>query len=106
MKKKIIALCILFAVVFGIHGVSGPMFFMYYSMSTNSIVPDALIIRYYMITLAMVALFYLPLAIWIHRLAKKGQLDGMNILSLLVVIVLAAFLGANAIAIPLVLALT
>ena len=105
MKKKIIALCILFAAVFCIHGVSGPMFFMYYSMSTNSIVPDALMIRYYMITLAMAALFYLPLAIVINRMAKKAQMQALKFIALAVVIVLGLFLAINAIVIPLVLSI-
>ena len=104
MKKKIIALCILFAVVFVIHGVSGPML-MFYSIWTGTADPTVLMMKYYLVTVAMVALFYLPLAIWIRRLAKKAQMGGMKILSLVVVIVLAAFLGANAIAIPVMLAL-
>ena len=106
MKKKVALLCILFAAVFGLHGMCGAGSFIFHAITTGTAVPDAMIARYYFVTIAMVALFYLPLSIWIHRLAKKGQLDGMKILSLLVVIVLAAFLGANAIAIPLVLALT
>lgn len=105
MKKKITVLCILFAAVFCIHGVSGPMFFMYYSMSTNSIVPDALMIRYYMITLAMAALFYLPLAIVINRMAKKAQMQALKFIALAVVIVLGLFLAINAIVIPLVLSI-
>ena len=105
MKRKITALCILFAAVFGIHGVSGPMFFMYYSMSTNSIVPDALMIRYYMITLAMAALFYLPMAIVINRMAKKAQMQALKFISLAVVIVLSLFLAINAIVLPLALSI-
>ena len=105
MKKKIIALCILFAAVFCIHGVSGPMFFMYYSMSTNSVVPDAMIVRYYMITLAMAALFYLPMAIVINRMAKKAQMQALKFIALAVVIVLGLFLAINAIVLPMALSI-
>lgn len=102
MKKKIIALCILFAGVFCIHGVSGPLFFISYTMRTNSMVPDALIFRYYMISLAMAALFYLPMAISINRLAKKAQMHALKFIALAVIIVLALFLCINAVVIPLV----
>ena len=104
MKKKIIALCILFAGVFCIHGVSGPLFFMSYTIRTNSMVPDALVFRYYMISLAMAAFFYLPMAIGINRLAKKAQMRVLKFITLAVIIVLALFLCINAVAIPLVLA--
>ena len=105
MKKKIIALCILFAAVFCIHGVSGPLFFISYAMRTNSMVPDALIFRYYIISLAMAALFYLPIAIVINRMAKKAQMHALKFIALAVIIVLALFLCINAIAIPLVMAI-
>ena len=61
--------------------------------------------QYYFVTVAMAALFYLPLAIWIRYLAKKAQMEGMKIISLVAIIVLTAFVAANAIAIPVMLAL-
>ena len=82
------------------------MFFMYYSMSTNSIVPDALIFRYYIVSLAMAALFYLPMAIVINRMAKKAQMQALKFIALAVAIVLALLLIVSAIVIPLVLSIT
>ena len=106
MKKKIIALCVLFAAVFCIHGVSGAGSFIFHAITTGTAVPDSMIARYYFVTVAMAALFYLPMAIAINRLAKKAQMQALKFIALAVIIVLAAFLGANAIAIPLLLSLT
>ena len=105
MKRKITALCILFAAVFVIHGVSGPLLMIHSLTMGYTAVPISLVIPYYLVTLAMAALFYLPLAIWIYNLAKKARMEGMKIISLVAVIVLTTFVTANAIAIPMMLAL-
>ena len=105
MKKKITALCILFAAVFVIHGVSGPLLTIY-STWTGSADPFVLTMQYYFVTVAMAALFYLPLAIWIRHLAKQAQMEGLKVISLVAVIILTTFVTANAIAIPVMLALT
>ena len=105
MKKKITALCILFAAVFVIHGVTGPLL-MFRAIWTGSADPFVLTMQYYFVTVAMAALFYLPLAIWIRHLAKQAQMEGLKVISLVAVIILTTFVTANAIAIPVMLALT
>ena len=102
-RKKAIALCIIFAAVFVLHGVSGPLSIIYQTVTNSAFDSASFLIRYYCITLAVASLVYLPLSIGINRLAKKAQMQALKIISLVAVIVLAVYLSINAIVIPLVL---
>lgn len=98
-KKKAILLCILFAVVYCIHGVSGPAYTMYQAMQTGEFVSHGFLGWYHTLTLAMVAAVYLPLAIAINRLTRQASMRVMKGISMFVIVALSAFVVLNAIAI-------
>lgn len=96
-KKQAIALSILFAVVYMIHGISGPAYYMFQSMQTETEAAIRFLGGYHIITLAMAALFYLPLSICIRRLAKQAQLRILKLLATFFIVVFSWFVVLNAI---------
>ena len=98
-KKKTILLCILFAVVYCIHGVSGPAHTMYQAMQTGVFASHSFLGWYHIMTVVLVAAVYLPLSIQINRLTKEANMRVLRGLSMFFIIALSAFLVLNAIAI-------
>ena len=98
-KKKTILLCILFAVVYCIHGVSGPAYTMYQAMQTGVFASHNFLGWYHIMTVVLVAAVYLPLSIQINRLTKEENMRVLRGLSIFFIISLSAFLVLNASAI-------
>ena len=98
-KKKAILLCILFAVIYCIHGVSGPAYSMYQAMQTGVFASHGFLGWYHILTLGLAAAIYLPLSIRINRLSKEANMRILKGLSVFLIIALSAFLIMNAIVI-------
>ena len=98
-KKKVIALCILFAVVYCIHGFIGPAVSMYQTMQTGEFVSHNFLGWYHILTSVLVAAFYLPLAVKIRQLTKEANMRGLKGFSTFIVIALSVFTVLNTIAI-------
>ena len=102
-KKKAITLSIIFAAAYVIHGVGNMAFLISNNIRTGTFLPDSLVALYFIVTAAIIALVYLPLSIWIHRLARNAQMKILKIISLVAIIVASMFLAALGLAIPLML---
>ena len=99
-RKKAIILCLVFGAVYVLHGI-GAIFLIFPAIAAGTAIPDSLILRYYLLCLIAAAVCYLPLSIWIHRLAKQAQMAVLKVLSLVAAIGLSAFVAISAIVIPL-----
>ena len=99
-RKKAITLCLVFGAVYMLHGV-GAIFLIFPAIAAGNAIPDSLILRYFLLCLVVAAVCYLPLSIWIHRLAKRAQMPVLKILSLVAAIGLSAFVVICAVVIPL-----
>ena len=98
-KKKAIALCILFAVVYCIHGFVGPAVSMYQTMQTGEFVSHGFLGWYHILTSVLVAAVYLPLATKIRRLTKEANMRVLKGFSTFFIIVASFWLAMNAISI-------
>lgn len=98
-KKKVIALCILFAVVYCLHGVSGAVSTVYLTIQTGTFYSHSFLGWYHILTVVLVAAFYLPLAFQINRLAKEANMRILKGFSVFFMIVAFFFLTMNIIAI-------
>ena len=103
MKKKAITLCVIFAALYVIHGVGNMTFLISNNIRTGKALPDSLVALYFIVSAAIVAFGYLPLAIGIHRNAKKAQMNVLKVVSLLAIIGSSMLLAATGLAIPLML---
>ena len=90
-KKKVIALSILFGTVYLLHGACGPLSAIFLTITSGDMLSRDFQRWYFIITFAIAAVFYLPLALWINRLAKKAGMKVLKIISLIVIIPLCAF---------------
>ena len=99
-RKKVIILCLVFGAVYVLHGI-GAIFLIFPAIAVGTAIPASLILRYFLLCLVVAAVCYLPLSIWIHRLAKRAQMPVLKILSLVAAIGLSAFVVISAVAIPL-----
>ena len=99
-RKKAITLCLVFGAVYVLHGI-GAIFLIFPAIAAGTAIPASLILRYFLLCLVVAAVCYLPLSIWIHRLAKRAQMPVLKVLSLVAAIGLSAFVVICAVAIPL-----
>lgn len=99
-KKKAIALCILFGVIYCIHGFIGPAVSMYQAMQTGEFVRHGFLGWYHILTTVLVAAFYLPLAIRIRKLTTEANVRVLKGFFAFIVIALSAFTILSAICIP------
>ena len=100
-RKKAIVLCLVFGAVYVLHGVGAAAFLIFPAIAAGTAIPASLILRYFLLCLIIAAVCYLPLSIWIHRLAKRAQMAVLKIISLVAAIGLSAFVAISAVAIPL-----
>ena len=98
-KKNAILLSVLFAVVYALHGMSGPLSAIYLTTATGEFVSHGFLGWYHILTSVLAAFFYLPLAVHIRTLAKQADMKILKNLSTFVIVALSAFTILNPIAI-------
>ena len=98
-KKKAIALSILFAVVYCLHGGLAAGSSVYLTIQTGVFYTHDFLGWYHILTITMVAVFYLPLAIKIRRLTKEAGMQILKGFSTFFIVVASFFLTMSAISI-------
>ena len=98
-KKKITALCIVFAVIYFAHGISGSLYTIYQVHLTGVFATHDFLGWYHILTTVLVAAVYLPLSVQIRRLANDADMRGLKGFSTFIVVALSVFTVLNTIAI-------